>query len=163
MTTILFKTNGTCKCKVWIKDQDNVFLGRRNTPEKPMEKRPNCGVFDLEVRLVGEITDFRDHWFSRNAFHKNTIHFYSKKPLTMNLHFSSTTDTTRAVTPTIVTHKMRDPSSRSPELHAPLAAPLLAGTKRSRQDDMISEFSGGSKLARSSLILIQRSNTTKAL
>jgi hypothetical protein len=78
----------------------------------------------------------------------------------MNRHFSSTTrhaliDKDQDDIPTVVSQKVRDRSSRSEERVAP-----LVGKKRSRQDDAISECRGKSKIARLSLILIQRSSST---
>jgi hypothetical protein len=81
----------------------------------------------------------------------------------MNICFSSTTGPAllakeEDIRRTAVSLKARDSSSGNEERVAP-----LAGTKRPRQDDSISECRGTSKIARSSLILIQRSNTIKAL
>jgi hypothetical protein len=81
----------------------------------------------------------------------------------MNISFPSTTDPAplikeESVYPIIVSQNVRDASSRNEELLAP-----LAGNKRPRQDDSIPECRGRSKIARSSLILTQRSNTMKAL
>jgi hypothetical protein len=88
--------------------------------------------------------------------------------MTMNLHFSSTTGISAtcsaisekddAGSPTVASQKMRDQFSWSEERVAP-----LVGKKRSRQDDASSECDGRSKIARSSLTLLQRSNTTKSL
>jgi hypothetical protein len=98
-----------------------------------------------------------------------TLTFDSKKTLTMNLHFSSTTcpapcpaiiEMDEACSPTVVSQKVRDQFSRSEER----VAPLGVGTKkRSRQDDASSECDGRSKIARSNLTLLQRSNTKKSL
>jgi hypothetical protein len=81
----------------------------------------------------------------------------------MNIRLSSTTGPAlvvneQTVSPAAVSQKMRDPPPRNEERAAP-----LAGTKRPRQDDVISECRGRSKVARLSSILIQRSNTTEAL
>jgi hypothetical protein len=53
---------------------------------------------------------------------------------------------------------VRDQSSRSDERVAP-----FVGKKRSRKDDAISECRGRSKIARSTLTLIQRNSTTRSL
>jgi hypothetical protein len=78
--------------------------------------------------------------------------------LTMNINFSSATGPAllveeEAVYPTNLSQNVRDPERVSP----------LPGNKRPRQDDSIPECRGRSKIARSSVILTQRSNTMKAL
>jgi hypothetical protein len=81
----------------------------------------------------------------------------------MNINFSSPTGPARvkeeAAYPITPSHNVRDPSSRNKERVSP-----LPGNKRPRQDDYsISEFRVRNKIARSSSILTQRSNTMKAL
>jgi hypothetical protein len=88
--------------------------------------------------------------------------------MAMNLHFSSTTGTSaaypamidndEAASSTVVSQKVWDQASWHEERVAP-----LFGKKRSRQDDAISECYGRSKISRTSLTLLQRSNTTKSL
>jgi hypothetical protein len=82
--------------------------------------------------------------------------------MTMNFSFSSTTDPAllikeESVYPMTISQNVRVVSPRNEERLAP-----LAGNKRPRQDDSIPER-GRRKIARSSLILTQRSNTMKAL
>jgi hypothetical protein len=81
----------------------------------------------------------------------------------MNIHFSSPTrpaliENDEAASSTAVSQMVRDQSSRSDERVAP-----FVGKKRSRKDDAISECRGRSKIARSTLTLIQRSSTTRSL
>jgi hypothetical protein len=78
----------------------------------------------------------------------------------MNIHFSSTTrpaliENDEAASSTALSQKVRDQSSWHEERLGPLVS-----KKRSRQDDAISECRGKSKIARLSLILIQRSSST---